>query len=187
MDKYENIIEHSMKEIELFQKSGDQKVQFSYLGAFDNNNLQMINQYIDFAQSIDIQNRRTSLFKIFVELSQNISQNSTLTKIVDGVKIGCGKLIIKEYKDYFVMVSNNPARKEDAELVLKRCEEINGKNTEELRQMKREKIREITDKDQNGNIGLIIIAILSGNEVNVTTKEINEKEVFVSVSTKHNK
>ncbi len=187
MDKYKTVIEHSISELKKYEQSGDQKVQFSYLGAFDENNLQIINQYIDFAQSVNFQGRRTNLFKIFVELTQNISQNSTMVRKTNGRDTGSGKLIIQEYESFFIMESCNPCKKKNADIVIQRCKDINGKSIEELRDLKRKLMRESSAKSQNGNVGLITVAILTKNDFEVNTKEISEDEVYLSVTTKLNK
>jgi hypothetical protein len=183
MKHYQDNIDLSIEEIEKFIKSRDQKVQFTYIGAFDETNLLLINQYINFVESLNYELKRTNLFKIFIELTQNISQNSTITKTIDGKNIGCGKLTIREFEDCYVMVSSNMAEKGDADYVVELCNEINRKSSDELRQMKRERIREQTSKRQNGNIGLIKIAIITKSKLKVQTKTISNDEVFISIST----
>jgi hypothetical protein len=63
------------------------------------------------------------------------------------------------------------------------CNEINRKNSDELRQMKREKIREQTSNEQKGNIGLIKVALITKSKLKVQTKTISSDEVFISIST----
>jgi hypothetical protein len=183
MKYYQDNIDLSIEEIEKFIKSRDQKVQFTYIGAFDETNLLLINQYIDFVESLSYTLKRTSLFKIFIELTQNISQNSTITKTIDGKNIGCGKLTIREFEDSYVMVSSNMTGKNDADNLVEICNEINRKNSDELRQMKREKIREQTSNEQKGNIGLIKVALITKSKLKVQTKTISSDEVFISIST----
>ena len=179
---YKPDINQVIDEIESFEDSQKQKVQFSYLGAFDEVNLSIINEYIEFAQSMHMQKQRTNLFKIFVELTQNISDNSTIRKEVYGKKIGCGKLVIIEYEKYFIMISSNPAKIEDIKRVQERVKEINSKNKDELRVMRREKIKEKARTEANGNIGLIKIAIVTGNKIDISTKFKNEKEGYISIA-----
>ncbi len=190
MNKYEELsIDQAISEIKHFEYHKEQKVQFSYLGAFDELNLMIINKYIDFAQGLYMSKQRTNLFRIFVELSQNINENSTLRKQVGDKIIGCGKLIIVEYDDYFIMVSSNPASKKDIETIEKRCAEINSKNKDELREMKRRHIRQQDHKEGNGDIGLIQIALMSENKLDLKTKytDNSKNEGYISISVKINK
>ena len=147
----------------------------------------IINQYIEFAQSVNLISKRTDLFRIFVELTQNISQNSTLTKEIAGKQVGCGKLTIIEYDTVFLIVAGNPANEADAKELEKRGKEINGKSQEELREYKRIKMRELIKKSENGNIGLIKTAMISNNELDIVSKKVGEDEYYVSITVKLNK
>jgi len=177
----------SIREIQEFEENKEQKVLFSYLGAFDEEHLIIISNYIEFAQTVKQTTQRTNLFKIFVEMSQNISQNSTLKKEIGGRDTGCGKITIIEFESYFKMISCNPATENDVQTIKERSIQMNALNKEELRGLKRLRIREKTNKAGNGNIGLIKIAIISENKIGVETEIGNNNKNYVTISVKINK
>jgi hypothetical protein len=155
-------------------------VQFSYKGSFDDINLSFINEYIEKAVS-ENEGSRTNLFRIFVELAQNIAQKSIDKINIQGQFIGVGILLIHQADTYFEIISGNPASVSDAQIIANKCEIINALSFEELRQMKRNYRKMNEGEMGNANIGLIKIALISGSKLNYTIETIDSESTFFTV------
>jgi len=155
-------------------------VQFSYKGSFDDINLSFINEYIEKAVS-ENEGSRTNLFRIFVELAQNIAQKSIDKINIQGQFIGVGILLIHQADTYFEIISGNPASVSDAQIITNKCEIINALSFEELRQMKRNYRKMNEGEMGNANIGLIKIALISGSKLNYTIETIDSESTFFTV------
>jgi hypothetical protein len=163
-----------------------QNVQFSYKGAFDDVNLSFINEYIEKAVA-ESEGSRTDLFRIFVELAQNIAQKSIDKCNINGQLTGIGILLIHQENDFFEIISGNPASVEDARIIAAKCDTINLSNSEELRQMKRD-YRKMTQGEMgNANIGLIKIALISGYKLEYNIDDIDDESAFFTIRIRINK
>jgi hypothetical protein len=163
-----------------------QNVQFSYKGPFDDENLSFINQYIEQAVSETV-GSRTDLFRIFVELAQNIAQNSIDKTIIDGKPIGAGILLIHQENDFFEIISGNPTTTANSKIISEKCNLINNSSSEELRQLKRDYRNKNQGEMGNANIGLIRIAIISGFKLIYNIETIDKKHAFFTIRIKINK
>ena len=158
-------------------------VQFSYKGSFDDINLSYINQYIELAVKEET-GRRTDLFRVFVELAQNIAQNSLDKLEVKDICIGCGIMIINEVDDYFEIIAGNPATNEDVKKLEEKCDKINSCSEDELRQLKREYRRMEQGEKGNANIGLIKIALIAMNALDYNIIPIDDNSSFFTLAIK---
>jgi len=176
----------SFSEYSDFYEEIDQKfinVQFSYKGTFDDVNLSYINEYIETAVQAS-EGSRTDLFRVFVELAQNIAQNSIDREIVKREEIGVGIMLIIENDDNFEIISGNPANNEDARIISEKCDKINQSTPDELRELKREFRRMTQGEMGNANIGLIKIALISGYEFKYFITKINDSVSFFTIQIK---
>ena len=93
-----------MKEdsMDFFNSMLNENVQISYTGVFDSQILSVIAKNIEFSLSENpVVNKK--MFKIFIELAQNISFYSLEQTVnCDGGSSGYGTLTIQEFNDYFV-------------------------------------------------------------------------------------
>jgi len=153
-------------------------VQFSYKGPFSTMSLSLINQFIE-SFSIGEPGSRTDLFKIFVELAQNIAENSAEQKQSDEGSVGCGLLVVSESDEFFEVTSGNPASIADAESVRERCEEVNSNDYAGLRVMRRKYLRRTKDDLNNGNVGLIKIGLVSRQKIVCEISERTDDVTFL--------
>jgi len=153
-------------------------VSFSYKGTFDQENLLFINEYIESAVEVKF-GSRTDLFKIFLELAQNIGENSIETKNIDNKEVGSGMMIMSEFSDHFEIIAANPATIEDAEKVRLKTEKINRMTTAELRMFRREQLKLPAGKKGNGNVGLIKMVLIAGNKMNCSIMPGDDEFAFV--------
>ncbi len=163
-----------------------QDVAFSYKGSFDSENLEFINYYVE--QAVHRKGKsRTNLFKIFIELAQNIAENSEDVKKINGELVGCGIMLIHEYDDKFKIFAGNPGSKKNIEKYIEKCKIINSLDLVGLREYRREMLKLPATKKGNGNIGLIKIAITSGSYLDVNTVTIDDQTSFITIQVDINK
>jgi hypothetical protein len=165
----------------------DKEVIVSYKGPFDKNAMNLIGNHI---RGIISMNPRASkkVFKVFIELAQNISQYSSEKNIIgDYVGAGVGSLVIVEYPEFLQIVTGNLISNDNLGPVIDKCELINTLDKEGLRNLKREQLKQ-TDSNRNGaDIGLIQLAITSANPLDIEITPIDDKYSFFTIRVKINK
>lgn len=124
------------------------------------------------------------LFKIFMELGQNISLYSEQrVKIDDEATVGFGTFCLDEAGDYYHVSASNFVNNEDAKILQDRCEKINSMSKQELRALKREQRRQSNGYKIGARVGLIQVAILSGNKLEVQIQTHNNELSLFTIST----
>ena len=128
------------------------------------------------------------VFRIFIELTQNVSFYSASTFDMDDMrKIGKGWLTVDEDSNYYLIKTGNVIISEHVDILKQNCIEINKLNIDELRELKRKTRKKACIKDIGAHIGLIHTGILSGNEIDIVTKEIDNKYSFFTIQAKIDK
>lgn len=155
----------------------------SYSGTFDGSLLSAFAKQVesDLTQNPQLNKK---IFKIFVELAQNIAMYSS-DKVMTEDKSnfnGFGIFLIKEYIDKFNLIAANMAFKEDAKIVLEKCELINNMKREELREYKRKLRKKPAGQKGGGNIGLVQVVLTANNKIEFWSKEVNDKHTFIVLS-----
>ncbi|NBC82647.1 MAG: hypothetical protein GVY19_04615 [Bacteroidetes bacterium] len=130
----------------------------------------------------------TRIYKIYIELVQNISYYSADIKTINGNDVGSGAFEIMENGEVYKISTKNMVRKNDGYRLLNNCAEINNLNTSELRMLKRIKRRELIKVDTGAHIGLIHVGLLAENKLNYKIEELNnDYSVFnISINVKKN-
>jgi hypothetical protein len=155
-----------------------ENIKVSYTGPFDGQVLTTIGSNIQHAiRNYPQVSKR--IFRIFIELAQNISYYSA-EKIIgpEGFKSGVGILLIKEFQDYFTFFTGNMVSKESEKIVKEKCETIRNLNREGLREFKREKRGLPQGEHGAGNIGLIQVALLSDDPIQYKVSPVDENTSF---------
>lgn len=133
-------------------------------------------------------NARKKLFKIFIELSQNVSNYSEDFHIVNNVqRIGVGELALKETESSYVFTTTNLVKGNDAHILAERCELVNASDQLKLRELKREQRLNSPGEKFGARIGLIQAVMLSKNKLEYNIEEINEKFSYFSLKVKIDK
>lgn len=131
------------------------------------------------------------LFKVFIELTQNVSFYSAQTKkgikTADDVNRGVGWFLIDENELDFTIVTGNMIMAEHGHVLQKNCDEINMLEEEELRDLKRKTRSQAGIKDVGAHIGLIHTGLISGNPLNIEISPIDEFHSFFKISVKIDK
>lgn len=179
--------------LEIFEIMFENNLLTAYAGPFDNEILTILAENLE-ETLWENESIRRRFFKIFIELAQNIAIHSeeriifTDKKIIeeqDGSKIiiekeknlGEGIFLISDYEDYFVFITGNIVGEKVIDKLKKRAEAINNLNRDELRALKRDLRAEATDSG-GGNIGMVQVALLSKNPIEIYFLETEDPTKF---------
>jgi hypothetical protein len=171
----------------IYQSMLAKNVQISYTGPFDGQVLSVIAKNIEYSLS---ENPRVNkkMFKIFIELAQNISfYSNEQQKSSDGSVAGIGTLTIQEFEDYFTFATGNITDKQKIQPVIEKCDAINSLDREALRDYKRIQRKQAPSEKGGGNIGLIQVALTAENPLEYRLIPIDENLAFYIVAVKINK
>lgn len=155
----------------------------SYVGPLDNDILTLFGENIE-DTLWQTETKRRRFFKIFVELAHNISLYSSDKIITKEKEYGQGTILIRDLKDYFLFTAGNLVDKSSKEKLETRTANINNLDRLELRKLKRE-LRKEGNTQGSGNIGLVQVALLSKNPIEINFYPTGTKdESFFLVSVK---
>lgn len=133
-------------------------------------------------------NARKKLFKIFIELCQNVSNYSEDFHMVNNVqRIGVGELILQELEDSYKFTTTNMVKNSDAKILAERCELVNASDPLKLRELKREQRLNSPGEKFGARIGLIQAVMLSKNKLVYKTEEIDQNFSYFSLTVKIDK
>lgn len=120
-------------------------------------------------------NARKKLFKIFIELSQNVSNYSENYHMVNNIqRIGVGELKLKESDSKYYFSTRNQVKKTDAAILAERCELVNASDYNRLRELKREQRLNSPGEKFGARIGLIQAVMLSKNKLDYTIEDLDK-------------
>jgi hypothetical protein len=128
------------------------------------------------------------IFKIFIELAQNVSYYSAETvEIKKGVYCGTGWVSIQDFNDYYRITTGNPIKPEHGPKLEQYCHEINSLDEEALRTLKRKTRSQAMIRDTNAQIGLIQTGLISGSKLDFDVSTENELLKYFRISATTNK
>lgn len=133
-------------------------------------------------------NARKKLFKIFIELSQNVSNYSEDFHLVNNIqRIGVGELNVLENEEKYFFSTTNQVKSSDAEILAERCKLINSSEYNKLRELKREQRINSPGEKFGARIGLIQAVMLSKNTLDYNVEYIDDKFSFFTLTVKIDK
>ena len=133
-------------------------------------------------------NARKKLFKIFIELSQNVSNYSEDFHMVNNIqRIGVGELDVKETESQYSFSTKNQVKRSDAEILAERCELINASEYNKLRDLKREQRLNSPGEKFGARIGLVQAVMLSKNKLDYEVENVDEKFSYFTITVKIDK
>jgi len=111
------------------------------------------------------------LFKIYVELAQNVANYAEETFLLqnENRRIGMGELYLSDKESHYRFTTKNVVKTRDAKILSQRCEIINNSNYEQLRELKRELRQTSPGVKYGARIGLVHAKLLSKNNLEYTT------------------
>ncbi len=168
-------------------KNNQEKKILSFHGPLTISLLSFVGNYLKLLINTD-QVIASRLYKIFIELTQNVSYYSAEVKEIEkGIKSGVGWFLLNEYDKYFIFTTGNLIIKDDGFKLTRNCNEINSLNEEALRILKRKTRGEAKIRDIGAHIGLIQTGLLSGHPLDFKISEINSKHSYFTISVKLDK
>ncbi len=175
------------KKLSLGQSLFSEEIKISYKGPVDGKIITYLGDYIHVVNVLS-EKATKKLFKIFFELAENISNySSDKITLKGGKEVGAGTIILKETLNNFILITGNPIRNIDLIPVLENSKNINELDHNELREYKRNVRRDNLGEQESPNIGLITVALTSGNPLDLEINPIDENTSYFSLAVKVNK
>ncbi len=163
-----------------------QNILVSYKGPIDERIMSVIGENIEVVTSSGDAKAKSKIFKVFMELAQNVWLYSAETcNVGNGRVMGMGTLVIGEFGNYYTFVTGNVVKNSDIEPVIEKCEKINSLDRDSLREYRREQRRLANEgKKNSGNIGLIQVALTAESPLDIELTPVNDEESFFSIAVK---
>ncbi len=175
------------KKLSLGQSLFSEEIRISYKGPVDGKIITFLADYIYVINELS-ESATRKIFKIFFELAENISKYSAeKVKLKNGKEVGAGTIILKETVKNFILVTGNPIKNSDLIPVMENSKNINNLGHDELREYKREVRKDTSVKKDSPNIGLIHVALTSGNPLDIEINPIDEETSYFSLAVKVDK
>jgi len=166
----------------------NKRVILAYKGPFSIQALSIFGNYI---KTIPIEDpgAKTKLFKIFLELAQNVSYySSEKCDLDDNPSIGIGTFILKDEDDHFVIITRNKIQHADTHKLMQYCNQINNLNNTELRDLKNHKLKNRKEYENSAHVGIIQLALLSMNRITFSFDQDDEHfEISVKINKRYDK
>jgi hypothetical protein len=128
----------------------------------------------------------TRIFKVFIELVQNVSNYSAQVndKLFDEhqQRNGIGWFSIDESEHFYKISTGNLISKEHGPVLLKNCDQINSLNNDELRNLKRQTRKLANVKDIGAHIGLIHTGLITNNPLEIDVSPVDEDHSFFKIT-----
>jgi hypothetical protein len=158
-----------------------------YKGAFTVNLISILGNQIKLLPEIDFRIVQ-KLFRIFMELTQNVSYYSAeMVNVKSGVSCGNGWVTIQDYPDCLKVTTGNRIKPEHGPRLESYCKEINSFNDVDLRKLKKDIRSQALERDTGAQIGLIQTSIIAGNKLEYRILSDNRENDFFIISTKTGK
>lgn len=171
-----------------YHKNMGQDIHISYRGPIDERILQAMGYYIEGIFSKHPKAGK-KIYKVFIELAQNISyysaEKSIFTK--EAKELGSGLVLVGESKDSYTFVTGNLVKNDDIYAIIDKSEIINSLDREGLREYKRRQRTLPHGKRGGANIGLIQVALTTAQPLDIEITPIDDDHSFFSIAVKIDK
>jgi hypothetical protein len=169
--------------LEDFYELLSREVIIAYRGTFEKNVLAILANNIEASMDTSSVLRR-KFFKMFLEFAQNIAHYSAeQTNTSENEMSGSGLLILKHKNGNYVFATGNLVETSKLDYINEKVDYINSLDREGLREYKREQYK-LVESGERSNLGLLQIALISGNEIVVSSKPVDENLSFITISAK---
>jgi hypothetical protein len=167
--------------LEDFYELLSKEVIIAYRGTFEKNVLSILANNIEASMEASSVLRR-KFFKMFLEFAQNIANYSAeQINTSDEEKSGAGLLILKHNNGNYVFATGNLVETTKLDYIIEKVNYINSLDREALREYKREQYK-LVESGERSNLGLLQIALVSGNEIVISTTKVDENFSFLTIS-----
>ena len=164
----------------------DRDIILSYKGPFHCDVLAVIGKYIDVYFNHNPKASR-KMFKIFIELAQNIAEYSAEDSQIKNRTAGIGTIAIGEAEDFYILATGNLVKTNEIGSIIDKYKIINSLNHEDLRKYKIEQRKQANSNIDNSNIGLIQVGLITDQPIESEAIPIDDTHSFFTVSVKINK
>jgi hypothetical protein len=129
------------------------------------------------------------LFKIYVELSQNVSYYSEeyVSLKSESKKTGIGELRVSEDQEQYHLTTKNLVKLKDANVLSQRCDIINNSPPDHLKDLKRELRKSSGNPKLGARIGLVQAKLISKNNLDYDIIEKNKNYSYFKLTVKFDK
>jgi hypothetical protein len=128
------------------------------------------------------------IFKIFVELAQNIALYSAEQQPgFDNELQGVGIILVKDLGSDYEFIAGNYIKNIDLHRFIEKSNHINAMHKEELRKFKREQLLLPDGESGGANIGLVQAVLLSDKPLQIHAEPYNEDSSFLVIGVKISK
>ncbi len=122
------------------------------------------------------------IFKIFVELAQNIALYSAeKQRAFDNEMQGAGIILVKDLGEAYEFIAGNYINNDDLQRFLDKSNRINSFEKEDLRKFKREQLMLPDGESGGANIGLVQAVLLSDHPLQVHVEAFNDDMSFLVI------
>jgi len=168
-----------------FHKMFEEDILILYKGPFTKHILSVFNKYIEgIIRKHPLVSKK--VFSIFIELAQNITYYSAEVDLIekdeDDREAGIGTLAIGELTESYTFFTGNKINNNDIVPLIEKCELINSLSHDELRKYRREQLNRPQGSHGSAHIGLIQVALTSGNQLDIEVNPIDETYSFFSIT-----
>lgn len=157
-------------------------ILIGYTGTFDNQVLGVIAKNLGDVLEDESPKASKKIFKIFIELAQNIAFYSAETQTdATGATFGVGTLLVRNYQNSYLFATGNIVHTEKIQPVIEKCEKINSLDRDGLREYKRKQRNLPQGPKGGGNIGLIQVALTADSTLKYNLIPIDDKHSFYAI------
>ncbi|MFO7938419.1 MAG: SiaB family protein kinase [Bacteroidales bacterium] len=161
---------------------GSPKIKMEYHGPFFIELISILGMQVK-RHTYGYKTAKSKLFKLFLELSQNVANYSEDRFLLHGNQsVGIGKLILKDEGDTFCFGTENLVKNSDALILYERCKLLNQSEPEDLRELKREMRRLDPGTKYGARIGLIQAVLISNNALTFSVKTIDKQHSLFTIA-----
>jgi hypothetical protein len=129
---------------------------------------------------------RKRTYSLLVECTENILKHSALKSTADDDKMPHVRLT--ETDDRIIIRAGNPVTEDKQIRLMQKIDNVNGRDSAELRRMHEERINTGYDKGENGaGLGFICMALKSGNKLAYSFRPLADGFVFFELEVSLNK
>jgi len=164
-----------------YHNTFDKDILISFKGPFDKHILAIIGNYIEVMLGKNPKAGK-KIFKIFIELAQNIAFYSAEGRENMSADTGIGTLVIGEFDDHYSFIAGNAVKAEDVVEIIEKSEIINSLDRNGLREYKREQRKLPQGSKGSAHIGLIQVALTAASPLDIEVTPIDEKHSFFTIS-----
>ena len=181
MEETSQVDRSKVEFLEDFYELLSKEVIIAYQGTFEKNVLSILANNIE--ASMDASSvLRKKFFKMFLEFAQNIANYSAeQIDTPDNEKSGAGLLILKHSNGNYMFATGNLVETSKLDFIIEKVNYINSLDREALREYRREQYK-LVESGERSNLGLLQIALVSGNEISLSTQKVDENLSFITIA-----